>query len=51
MLEWHAALSAMRTWIGGHLDTRIYLRIRVSADPPDRQMPVSATCVRALKIL
>ncbi|MGI6086842.1 MAG: hypothetical protein ACOYCD_02680 [Kiritimatiellia bacterium] len=37
-LEWHVALSAMRTWIGGHPDTRINSRIRVSADPPDRQM-------------
>ena len=29
-------------------DTRINSRIRVSADPPDRQMPVSAACVRVL---
>jgi hypothetical protein len=43
-LEWHAALSAVRTWIGGHPDTRMNSRIRVSADPPDRQMPVSAAC-------
>ncbi|MGI6087083.1 MAG: hypothetical protein ACOYCD_03915 [Kiritimatiellia bacterium] len=43
----HAALSAMRTWIGGHPDTRMNSRIRVSADPPDRQMPVCA----AVKIL
>ncbi|MGI6087524.1 MAG: hypothetical protein ACOYCD_06200 [Kiritimatiellia bacterium] len=34
----HAALSAMRTWIGGHPDTRMNSRIRVSADPSDRQM-------------
>jgi hypothetical protein len=50
-LEWQAALSAMRTWISGHPDTRINSRIRVSADPPDRQMPVSAACVRVLKKL
>ena len=50
-LEWHAALSAMWTWIGGHPDTRMNSRIRVSADPPDRQMPVSAACVSSLKIL
>ena len=50
-LEWHAALSAMRTWIAGHPDTRMNSRIRVSADPPDRQMPVSAACVSSLKIL
>ena len=50
-LEWPAALSAMRTWIGGHPDTRMNSRIRVSADPPDRQMPVSAACVSNLKIL
>jgi hypothetical protein len=50
-LEWHATLSAMRTWIGGHPDTRMNSRIRVSADPSDRQMPVSATCVRILKNL
>ena len=47
----NAALSAMRTWIGGHPDTRMNSRIRVSADPPDRQIPVSATCVSNLKIL
>jgi hypothetical protein len=32
----------MRTWIGEHPDTRMNSRIRVSTDPPDRQMPVSA---------
>ena len=50
-LEWHATLSAMRTWIGEHPDTQMNSRIRVSADPPDRQMPVSAACVRVLKNL
>jgi hypothetical protein len=47
----HAALSAMRAWIGGHPDTRVNSRIRVSADPSDRQMPVCAVCVRVLKNL
>ena len=46
-----AALSAMRTWIGGHPDTRINSRIRVSADPSDRQMPVGAAIVDDLNIL
>ena len=36
---------------GAHPDTRIDSRIRVSADPPDRQMPVGAAIVRDLKIL
>jgi hypothetical protein len=35
-LEWQAALSATRTWIGGHPDRRINSRIRVSAAPPVR---------------
>ncbi len=39
-LSTNAALSAMRTWNGGHPGTRINSRIRVSADPPDRQMPL-----------
>ena len=48
MTQWQAVLSATRTWIGGHPDTRIDSRIRVSADPPDRQMPVGAAVVNNL---
>ena len=44
-LKWHVALSAMRAWIGVHPDARIHSSIQVSADPSDRQMPVSAACV------
>ena len=40
----------MRTWIGGHPDTRIDSRIRVSADPPDRRMPVGAAVLCILCI-
>ena len=47
-IEWDAALSAMRTGIGGHPDTRINSRIRVSVDPSDRQMPVGAAVVNNL---
>ena len=47
---WAGGMLRCPLWTSVDTDTRINSRIRVSADPPDRQMP-SAQHVSSLKIL